>query len=88
MFEPWNRCDCFLYIHDLCDILYKDTQLSKMDPLRIDYCDERLVYLYDDSSGTKGVTYEFDTSAESLHFYLSNDIQLVLAGLKLKGEEI
>ena len=43
--------------------------------LRIDYCDERLVYLYDDSSGTKGVTYEFDTSVESLHFYLSNDIQ-------------
>ena len=45
--------------------------LTKAD-LRIDYCDERLVYLYDDSSDTKGGTYEFDTSAESLHFYVSN----------------
>ena len=43
--------------------------------LRIDYCDERLVYLYDSSSGTKGGTYVFNISNESLHFCLSNDIK-------------
>ena len=48
---------------------------TSLKRLRIDYCDERLVYLYHDSSGDKGGTYVFDTSAESSHIYLSNDIQ-------------
>ena len=42
--------------------------------LRIDNCDERLVYKSEDNCGPKGGTYMFNTSPKSSYFCLSNDV--------------
>ena len=56
--------------------------------LRIDNCDERLVYKNGDIFGTKGDIYTCNTSPKSLDFSLSNDGVKLLIRLKLKERRI